>query len=104
MQGAVPAAPTMKDFEDSPAGGGKVDGWRLAEGPKTEVPAYNPEVHPSYAAPPPPPPLLFTITAPDNVHIVGLEEAAGTGKVGEGTTALRGPGLRRLHRRLRTMT
>ena len=56
MQGAVPAAPTMKDFEDSPAGGGKVDGWRLAEGPKTEVPAYNPEVHPSYAAPPPPPP------------------------------------------------
>ena len=51
-----------------------------------------------------PPLLLFTITAPDNVHIVGLEEAAGTGKVGEGTTALRGPGLRRLHRRLRTMT
>ena len=56
MQGAVPAAPTMKDFEESPVGGGKVDGWRLAEGPKTEVPAYNPEVHPSYAAPPPPPP------------------------------------------------
>ena len=55
--------------------------------------------------PHPHPPLLFTITAPDNrVHIVGLEAAAGTGKVGEGTTALRGPGLRRLHRRLRTMT
>ena len=54
--------------------------------------------------PHPPPLLLFTITAPDNVHIVGLEAAAGTGKVGEGTTALRGPGLRRLHRRLRTMT
>ena len=31
--------------------------------------------------PHPPPLLLFTITAPDNVHIVGLEEAAGLEEV-----------------------
>ena len=56
--------------------------------------------------PHPHPPLLLTITAPGpgkRVHIVGLEAAAVTGRVGEGATALRGAGLRRLRRRLRTM-